>query len=549
MSAPSTEPPAGRSTSSSNGSNNSDKRALDPVFRNALRYTVSAKEYEVLHKYLVSRAPAQVQKRAPRPKKYEAMINNDSSGSEYNIASVRAALRVFVAVYAGFKGWEAISQRLLKRSQQTKAAAAPPAPRHANARIAASFSFILLFHRLLHRFLTRLRSSLLDSSADPFRSRNPRVARALTSSYTPALGASLAGLFLGLTPSSPLRSTIAIYVLVRSMEFTYNALEEARIIFSEGRPSWFGSWLLMPFCYGQLLHAFVFDRDCFPSGFGDFILRRSPEYIHTRPANYPAAKPYPATYDVVDGLASLAKLKWPPFTSPILFPNSLSKPAPTAALQAVRPLTSPAHPLIKHTSCAVLHPSDPSCARTYLKFWLRSFPSTLRLMTAIYSAFALLRFRALLASPSAVTRRLAERVLRLTIFITGAIGTAWGSICLFAAFLPRSFLPSQRFFLSGMLGGSWAYVARKGERGNFLYCLRLSIDSAWKVGKKHGWWKGIKGGDVLLFTAALAVTGLVFEQRPKAVSTGVVRKGLSWSRGEGWKDRVGKEEKTEEKLE
>ncbi|GAM91482.1 hypothetical protein ANO11243_095330 [Dothideomycetidae sp. 11243] len=525
-------------SSNSSGSNGShSKRTLDPVLRNALRYTVSAKEYEVLHKYLLSRAPSQVKNAAPRPKKYEAMISKDGSGSEYNIASVRASLRVFVAVYAGFKGWEVISQKLFRRGQ-AKAVAAPPSPKHANARVAASFSLILLFHRLLYRFFTRLRSSLQESSADAFRARNPRIARALTSASTPAVGASLAGLFLSLAPSSPLRSTITIYVLVRSMEFSYNALEEARIIFSGGRPSWFGSWLLMPFCFGQLLHAFVFDRDCFPSGFGDFILRRSPEYIHTRPAGYPASKPYPSTYDVVDGLASLTKIHWPPFTSPILFPNSLAKPAATPALQIVRPLTSPAHPLTKHTSCAMLHPSDPSCSRTYLKFWLRSFPATLRIITLIYSAFALLSIRKLLHSPLEMTRRLTERILRLSIFITGAIGTAWGSICLFSSLLPRSFLPSQRFFLSGMLGGSFAYVARRGERGNFLYCLRLSLDSVWKVGVKHGWWKGVRGGDVLLFTAALAAVGVVFENRPRAVSSGIVRKGLAWGRGEGWTDRV-----------
>lgn len=30
------------------------------------------------------------------------------------------------------------------------------------------------------------------------------------------------------------------------------------------RPWWFGSWMLQPFAFGQLLHAFVFDVDCFP---------------------------------------------------------------------------------------------------------------------------------------------------------------------------------------------------------------------------------------------------------------------------------------------
>ena len=102
-------------SSGSSGSGNSDRKPLDPVFRNALRYTVSPREYEVLHKYLLSRAPATVKKRAPRPKSYLAMVQNGDGGSEYNSASVRGALRVFVAAYTGLKGWEFITNNLMKK--------------------------------------------------------------------------------------------------------------------------------------------------------------------------------------------------------------------------------------------------------------------------------------------------------------------------------------------------------------------------------------------------------------------------------------------------
>ena len=56
-------------------------------------------------------------------------------------------------------------------------------------------------------------------------------------------------------------------------------------------PKWLGSWLLMPVACGQLLHAFVFDRDCFPASYGSFILKRSPGYIQQRPATYPKHLP------------------------------------------------------------------------------------------------------------------------------------------------------------------------------------------------------------------------------------------------------------------
>ena len=77
------------------------------------------------------------------------------------------------------------------------------------------------------------------------------------------------------------------------------------------RPWWFGSWLLQPLAFGQLLHAVVFDRDCFPEDYGKFIFNNSSAYIHKRPVDYPAHLKWPRTYEVVDNLAEMARLNWP----------------------------------------------------------------------------------------------------------------------------------------------------------------------------------------------------------------------------------------------
>lgn len=550
---------------SSSASSSFSKRPIDPITRTALRYTISPREYELLHQYLISRAPERVQAKTPRPQRYAKITKGTSETGDYNVASLRAALRVFVAAYTGLKGWNVVSKQLASRrggvqyvhlyatrarvsidQHRFRSKSKAVVHRHPNARIALSLSTILLFHRLLHRFFKRLRASLLEGSAEPWRERNPTVARLLTSKYTPAIGSSLAGLCLGVSPADQLRLTVTIYTFSRSLEFAYNALSESGYIWRNGKPWWFGSWLIMPFACGQLLHAFVLDRDCFPESYGRFILRQSPEYIQARPADYPLSKPWPATFDIVDALAGLSKLKWPAFISPILFPNKKDTLPPS--LSKISPLTSSAHPLITHTSCAVLHPRDPSCSRTYLKYFLKSFPSIARFFTLIYGAFAMLAYKSLLKDPMPFLNRLAARILRMTLFITGAIGTSWGSICLFNNYLPRGMLPTLRWFLGGFLGGLWAYVARNGERGNFLYSLRLSIDSLWKVGRKRGWWKGIKNGDVLVFVASLALLNAVYEGRPAAVKGAVVRKGMGMLSGEGWVDRVEKKkvDETEE---
>ena len=180
-------------------------------------------------------------------------------------------------------------------------------------------------------------------------------------------------------------------------------------------------------------------------------------------------------------------MKWPPFISPILFPDTATLPK---NLHSIAPITSPAHPAIKSLSCALLHPHDPSCIRTYVSYWIQTFPKVARFFTIIYTAMSITRWRSFLNSPMSTVNGLAKQILRMSVFISGAIGTSWGSVCLFQRILPRNFLPTQRWFLGGFLGGLWAFLDRKNGRANFQYSARMSIDCFWKVGVKRGWWRG-----------------------------------------------------------
>jgi hypothetical protein len=95
-------------SSAASSASSSSRQNLDPVTRNALRYTISAKEYELLHQYLASRAPS-VQKRALPPRRYEAIVEGKHDAS---VSTVRASLRVFAMTYTALKGWDVISRRL-----------------------------------------------------------------------------------------------------------------------------------------------------------------------------------------------------------------------------------------------------------------------------------------------------------------------------------------------------------------------------------------------------------------------------------------------------
>lgn len=426
-----------------------------------------------------------------------------------------------------------------------------------------SLSTILLLYRLLFRFLSRLRTHLLDASAAPFRNRNPRTSQTLTSPLAPAVGASIAGLALSIFPSQQLRVTVAIAAIFRALEFGWNLCEDEGLIWGwkaraggqglikRDRPWWWGSWMLQPLAFGQLLHATVFDRECSPMGLVDFIWKSSSTYLHSPPSNLPDGVQWPNAWEVAGSLAEMAKLHWPyviipwchlqrdanksfrPFVSPTLFPDQPTLPL---SLAAVAPLTAQAHPLIASLSCAALHPSDPSCLRTYISFWVRSFPRMGRFFLLFYSLLMLPKYKLLYNSPIYLLNRLMSQVLRMTTFATGGISTAWASICFFQTWLPRAFLPTQRFFLGGFLAGLWAWFERKNGRSVFLYSARASVDSLWKVGVKRRWWRAMKGGDVWVFVLALAITGAVYERDAKAIRESRVRKGLSWVRGGGFRD-------------
>jgi hypothetical protein len=266
---------------------------------------------------------------------------------DYSARAIRHSIRVFVASGALMKLWDLVSARLTGKKKEyvhpgkptglafngltaalsfsTASTSNKKQPLHKSPtlRLSLSLSTILLLYRILFRFFTRLRAHLLDPSAAPFRLRNPRTASTLTSPYAPAIGASLAGLALGVYPNRPLRATIGLYALFRALEFGWNCAEDNGMIWGweagtngkparmRERPAWWGSWMLQPFAIGQLMHALVFDRDCLPSLWSEVVLKGSGTYLQPRPEGYPAGLQWPKPGEIVDSLAQMAKLGWP----------------------------------------------------------------------------------------------------------------------------------------------------------------------------------------------------------------------------------------------
>jgi len=427
-------------------------------------------------------------------------------------ADVRAATRVYLGVNYGLKGIQALLAQLSAR--RSPATAQPRKPLIGSPqRFAASLALLLALHRFLYRVISGVRRTLLSENVRRIRQRWPITYDLLTSKLTPAVGASLSGLALGICPKDQLRVTIAIYVLVRAGELVWKGAEAAGYL--KNKPRWFGSWMLFALAQGQLMHAFVFDPECFPQAYGDFILNHTPEYLQPRPQGLAQAVVWPAKRDIVDSLAQMARLRWPSYVSPILRPKDVTT-LPASINPIINPITSRAHPAIQHLSCALLHPSDTSCFTPFLRQILLSFRSIGKTMTMYYGIFSILRIRAAVKQPIAFMANLLQQILKVTAVVVGSIAGTWGSICFFNSYLPKSFMPRSRFFLGGALGGCLSVIDRSPTgHENAMYVTRMSVDSLWKVGVKHRWWKGIKGGDVYIFVVALAALNMLYDaQRP-----------------------------------
>ena len=217
-------------------------------------------------------------------------------------------------------------------------------------------------------------------------------------------------------------------------------------------------------------------------------MKYSSPYNSERPATLPPSVPWPDRYQIVDSLVTISDLNYPKFYSPTLFKGA-SLPE---SLAPVEPLITTAHPGISKLSCALLHPSETSCLKVFGQYVGKQWTQVGKFITAVYLLIGLATYRSIKRSPEKAVPALLVRLLRTTTFITMAIGTSWSSICLFQQILPTKFLPQKRFFLSGLLGGLWAFVDRKKGRGRFLYSARLSIESGWNVAVKRGLVKPVR---------------------------------------------------------
>ncbi|CAD6946328.1 unnamed protein product [Tilletia controversa] len=341
--------------------------------------------------------------------------------------------------------------------------------------------------------------------------------------FLAALSASIPALpFL---PSDPIpRRSLAVWVFTQGIRWAFLEARRSDAETIKWVPRWIGGALWYALGNGQLLYAFLFHSDCFPTSYGKFILSRSAEYAPPRPQHLPSSISWPSQRVIVDHIAQLStptrtSSAFPAFSSPLLSALTPS-PYPTTDFSQINPVLDygPAHPAHTSLVCALMHPAEPNCKRNATEFWKREWWGAARFVAGFAALGNVLAWSKVAKDPETALFRFLLATIQGATVITGSISTAWSLICFFQHYLPRSFIPRYRYFLNGLIASTWILAVptrRRSELGN--YVGRLSLQSSWDLAVKKKKVKSIKNGDLILMAFGIATLTALFEERPRAL--------------------------------
>ncbi|KAK4697199.1 hypothetical protein P7C70_g8248, partial [Phenoliferia sp. Uapishka_3] len=433
----------------------------------------------------------------------------------------RHAVRLFAVVYFITNIYENLLQGILRRKPLSLFLR--DLRSLSSFRLAAFISAYSVTYRALLRTFNRAQLYLADSTPSSIPS-NALSSTARRMQASPRLAPFLAGVIASptmlLEGRGQRRVTLALYTLTKAIQGGWEGIARKGALpraLREGR-WWWGGHLIFAVSNAVLLHAFVFQPSTFPAAYSSFILKRSRNHLPSLPSSYPPSTPWPSPRQIVDGITIAARRKWPPFVTPIFHPN-LKDAAAAHLLPNLQPILAESHPGHRHLTCAFLHPAELSCWNVFETFIKDQFGAAAKFFGVLSLLGTALRWRKFTKDPESGVYHAVASTITSSAFVSLSIGTAWSTICLFQAYLPRSFLPTRRFYIQGFLAGLWVSLVNFGAGGASratdlgMYAARLAIQCFWEGRVKRGKIRNIRNGEVIYFALSMGALMSIYEAR------------------------------------
>ncbi|SNX81380.1 uncharacterized protein MEPE_00085 [Melanopsichium pennsylvanicum] len=402
--------------------------------------------------------------------------------------------------------------------------------------------FSAIYRILLKRF-TALRLKLLARSCNKnsfdYELGRHRIKARLVSllnsaALVPFTASLAASTVLALFPIPSLRRSMGLWLSTKAVENLYSHLRRVESRSVMWVPDWVGASLFYAISNGQLLWTFLFEPSCFPSSYGRVILARSTSYIPPRPIGLPDSIAWPEPRDIANTIATLStptktSAAYPGFKAPVLSSLNPSK-HPSSKYTLVNPVLdfSPAHPAHSRLLCAILHPTQPSCSKNLVNFFLTEWQASAKFVAIFTLASQLLGgYKKFVKDPETALFKFALAVIQGATVISGSIGTAWGLTCFFQHYLPKTWIPTKRYFLNGFLSSIFILAVPNTRRSQLSsYVTRQSLDATYKVAKIKNWLNPLPQADTLLIALGLATLTALYETRPTKSVESSIRKSI-----------------------
>ncbi|KAJ8101117.1 hypothetical protein POJ06DRAFT_267283 [Lipomyces tetrasporus] len=443
----------------------------------------------------------------------EEVMFQSKNFSDFYISMWRASTRLYAGSYTSLSLIE-YALYLAKKGPQPRLISGK------RTRASVSVTMILVTYRLLYRFTMSLHTGIASSEARKFRRRHRRIARALRSPYfVPFTSGILSGSFVYFHPAGRLRSYAAFYCATLAVEYMFNYVTTKKQFAFLRQQA--GVWILFPFSMAQLLHTFTYDLDCCNNTFKRFMMKFAPNYIPLRPANYPTELSWPAPLEIIDSMKNITLERYPPFNSPILYPDSYTLPS---NFRLIDPIVSQAHPGIEHLSCALMHPYDESCLRSFAKSSVAQFGQFTKYVGGIYALTSLVSYKKFKLNAKEELTTVLKSFLRTNLFLTMTTATAWAGLCASQYIMPNKLMPQYRVKVIGFLAGLWAFIDQNNGKAKYIPVARMAFESYWKTLVKHKKIRTIPHGDAIVFAVSLALIMTVYDKAPQAIESDGIKK-------------------------
>ncbi|XP_021753913.1 uncharacterized protein LOC110719322 [Chenopodium quinoa] len=320
--------------------------------------------------------------------------------------------------------------------------------------------------------------------------------------FNAILAGSIAGLSILALDDPNQRRTLALYLLARLAQCTYNSAKSKNKFHLWGSHWRHGDSLLFALSSAQVMYSFIMHPESLPKSYQDFIQKTGP-----------VAKPvYKAVRDCCRGsavdVASLSK-----YLSSRGVQNSVS----LEEFPSIIP-------------CSIIHPNTQSCLAHDMKAATTTFKKTFPLYFSLtFVPYVVLHLQKFLETPAQTCWRASKEAVRSTTFLSAFVGIFQAFICLHRKVASQDH--KLVYWLSGGLAALSVLFERKSRRSELaLYVLPRAGDSLWYILVNRHLLPNIKNAEVALFCACMGGIMYYLEHEPDTMAPflrGILRRFLA----------------------